>query len=411
MFRGLLIRQSAPRDGSAIPEDWRSQGCGIMPAAVPRQKRKRASRSSNPAVIPRAVCLADFEALAKKRLSPMAWNYLSGGAADEITLRRNRTAFDAICLRPRVLRDVSRIDTTVELLGVKMPFPVLLAPVGSQKILHREGEIATVRGAAASGVTVVVSSFATTSIEDVARAATTPLWFQLYVHPDRGFTRELVARAAAAGCRALCLTVDTPVLGARNREARTGFRLPLGVCHENLRALKGSAAGAGHNSSEKLGGIYSPGMDASLSWRDVDWLRSLTKLPLVLKGVLSPADAKLAVERGVDALIVSNHGGRNLDTVPATIEALPRIAEMAAGRIPLLLDGGIRRGTDIVKALALGARAVLIGRPYAWGLAANGSHGIIQVLDILRSEFLAAMALCGVTSLAQITGEILWDRD
>jgi 4-hydroxymandelate oxidase len=382
-----------------------------MPAAVPRQKRKRASRSVSPRVIPHVVAVADFEAIAKKRLSPMAWNYLSGGAADEITLRRNRTAFDTIRLRPRVLSDVSRIDSTLELLGVKMPFPVLLAPVGSQKMMHREGELATVRAAAASGVTVVASSFATTAIEDVARASTSPLWFQLYVHPDRGFTSELVARAVAGGCRALCLTVDTPVLGARNREARTGFRFPRGMCYENLRSLAGRAATPGHNESDKIAGIYSPGVDPSLSWSDLDWLRSLTKLPLVLKGVLSPADAKLAVERGLDGLIVSNHGGRNLDTVPATIEALPQVADAVAGRIPLLLDGGIRRGTDIIKALALGARAVLIGRPYAWGLAANGADGIIQVIDILHREFLAAMALCGATNLAQINSEILWAED
>jgi 4-hydroxymandelate oxidase len=291
-----------------------------------------------------------------------------------------------------------------------MPIPLLLAPVGSQKLIHREGEIATVRGAAALGITTIIGSFATTTVEDVARAANGPLWFQLYVHPDRGFTRQLVTRAEAAGCRALCLTVDTPVLGARNREARTGFRLPRGVAHEHLEALETGATPPGHNQSEKIAGIYSPGMDPALSWRDVDWLRSLTKVPLVLKGVLSPSDAKLAVENGVDGLIVSNHGGRNLDTAPATIEALPRIADAVAGRIPLLLDGGIRRGTDIIKALALGARAVLIGRPYAWGLAVNGADGVAQVLDILNREFLSAMALCGVTSLTQINREILWEK-
>lgn len=377
---------------------------------MPIQKRKRASRSASSADIPTAVALADFEALAQKRLSAMAWNYLSGGAADEITLRRNRTAFDSIFLQPRILRDVSQIDATVELFGAKMPIPLLLAPVGSQKLIRREGEIATVRAAASFGITTVVSSFATTTVEDVARAATAPLWFQLYVHPDRGFTRELVARVEASGYRALCLTVDTPVLGARNREARTGFHLPRGVSHENLQVLEGKAAHPGHNQSEKIAGIYSPGMDPALSWRDVDWLRSLTKLPLVLKGVLSQADAKLAVQNGLDGLIVSNHGGRNLDTAPATIEALPRIADAVAGRIPLLLDGGIRRGTDIVKALALGARAVLIGRPYAWGLAVNGADGVMQVLDILNREFLSAMALCGVTSLEQINREILWEK-
>ena len=377
----------------------------MPPRKAPRAgKPKLAAR----AVIDRAVNLADFEPLAKRRVTSMAWNYLCGGAGDEITLRRNREAYDGIFLQPRVLRDVSRIDSTLKLLGASMPFPVLLAPVASQKIMHREGEIATARAAGNAGVTMVVSSFATTSIEDVARVATAPLWFQLYVHPDRNFTRELVGRAEAAGCRALCLTVDTAVLGARNREARTVFRLPPGIFAENLRSLGNQSASVSHGHADKTDKIYSPGMDASLSWRDVDWLRSITKVPIVLKGILGVEDARLAVEHGASAIIVSNHGGRNLDTVPATIEALPGIADAVGGQIEILVDGGIRRGTDIIKALAFGARAVLIGRPYIWGLAANGANGVTQVLDILHRELLAAMALCGVTSLGEIDQKLIW---
>jgi len=392
-------------------------------ATMPKQRIRRiiknTTRNKNAAknaratasVLPHAVNLVDFEILARRRVTLMAWNYLCGGAGDEITLRRNREAYDSIFLQSRVLRDVSQVDTTLKLFGATMPFPVLLAPVASQKIMHREGEIATARAAGSLGATMVVSSFATTAIEQVARVATAPLWFQLYVHPDRGFTRELVARAEAAGCRALCLTVDTAVLGARNREARTVFRLPPGLAAENLRSLGTRAASLGHGHADKTDKIYSPGIDASLTWRDVDWLRSLTKVPIVLKGILGAEDAKLAVEHGVAGLIVSNHGGRNLDTLPATIEALPRVAEAVAGRVEILVDGGIRRGTDVVKALALGARAVLIGRPYIWGLAANGANGVAQILDILHRELLAAMALCGVTSLAQIDRKLLWMKD
>jgi 4-hydroxymandelate oxidase len=228
---------------------------------------------------------------------------------------------------------------------------------------------------------------------------------QLYVNPDRAFTRELVRRAEAAGYGALCLTVDSPVFGARNREERAGFRLPAGATAENLTALGGAAQKTLHTATD---GVYSPIVDPSLQWKDVDWLCSFAKLPVVLKGILSPEDARLAVEHGAAAVIVSNHGGRNLDSAPATIEALPRVAEAVEGRIPLLLDGGIRRGTDVLKALALGARAVLIGRPYVWGLAVGGAEGVTEIVRILRDEFRSAMALCGTPSLAQITRDAIW---
>jgi 4-hydroxymandelate oxidase len=351
------------------------------------------------------VSLGDFEALARDRMSHLAFEYVTGGAADEITVRENRAAYDRIRLRPRVLVDVSRLDTRLSLLGQELPFPILLAPTAYHRLVHEEGELATVRGAGAAGATLVVSSFATTSVEEMSAAATGPLWFQLYVQPDRGFTRELVHRAEKAGCRALCVTVDTPVLGARNREQRLQFALPPGMERANFRGLEKAASAAERPNEQR---IYSAVLDPSLTWREIEWLQSLTRVPLLLKGILNPEDARRAVETGVAGLIVSNHGGRNLDTVPATVEALPLVVEQAAGRVPVLVDGGVRRGTDVLKALALGARAVLIGRPYLYGLAARGAEGVTRVVNVLESEFEMAMALTGRPTLSSIDRSVLW---
>ncbi len=245
-------------------------------------------------------------------------------------------------------------------------------------------------------------------IEDVAREVPgTPLWFQLYVQPDREFTKALVQRAEAAGCQALCLTVDTPVLGARNREARAAFSLPAGMTRANLERLSSATASSAHRPPE--GAIYSEVLEPRLTWKDVEWLRSFAKVPVLLKGVLDAEDAKRAVDVGVAGLIVSNHGARNLDTVPATVTALPRVADAVRGRVPILLDGGIRRGTDVLKALALGATAVAIGRPYLFGLAVDGAAGVSRVLQILRTEFEMAMALTGRTTLAAVDRTVLWD--
>jgi 4-hydroxymandelate oxidase len=350
------------------------------------------------------VCLDEFEPAAKRVLDPMAYAYIAGAAGDEHTARRNGEAFASIRLKPRVLVGASCVETNLELIGEKLKFPILLAPVAYQKLAHPEGELATVRGAGTAGALLVVSTYATVLLEKVAKAASGPLWMQLYVNPDRGFTRELVARAEAAGYRGLCLTVDSPVFGTRNREDRAGFCLPQGIKAENIASL----GRAGTNPHVATDGVYSPVVDAGMQWKDVDWLCSLTKLPVILKGIIAPDDASLAIEHGAAAIIVSNHGGRNLDTVPATIEALPRVAEAVQGRIPILLDGGIRRGTDVLKALALGARAVLIGRPYAYGLAVGGAEGVAGVVRILRDEFRAAMALCGTCSLEKITRAALW---
>ena len=351
------------------------------------------------------VNLDDFEPAAKRQLAPAAYAYIAGAAGDELTMRRNRQAFADIRLKPRVLVDTGHLETRIELLGRQLDFPILLAPVAYHKLAHPQGELATVRGAGMAGTVLIVSTYATVALEKIAQAASGPLWMQLYVNPDRAFTRELVRRAEAAGYGALCLTVDSPVFGTRNREERAGFRLPAGAELENLKPLGRAVQKSLHAAAD---GVYSPIVDPSLQWRDVDWLCSFAKLPVVLKGILAPEDARLAVEHGAAAVIVSNHGGRNLDTVPATIEALPGVVQAVQGRIPVLLDGGIRRGTDVLKALALGAQAVLIGRPYIWGLAVGGAVGVAEIVRILRDEFRSAMALCGTPSLARITREALW---
>ena len=345
--------------------------------------------------------LTDFERAAKTVMPPMTWDYVSGAAADEITLRWNHEAYEKIRLMPRALVDVSQLDTRITLLGRELAFPILLAPTAYQKLSHPDGELATVNGAGDAGATMVLSSFSTVTLEEVAAAARTPLWFQLYVLPDRAFTRDLVQRAETAGYQALVVTVDTPVLGPRYRELRAKLSPPE---RANLRGLK-IATGAQQPTEQS---VFSAVLDPKLTWKDIDWLRSITKLPLILKGIVNPADAERAVEANVAGIIVSNHGARNLDTGPATIEALPRVVEKVGGKMPVLVDGGIRRGTDILKALAHGANAVLIGRPYVYGLAVDGARGVTRTVNILRRELESAMALCGRTSIASIDSSVLW---
>ena len=331
----------------------------------------------------------DYERLVKDRISHGAYERINGGAADEITLRWNHEAYERIRLNPRILVDVSHIDTRVRVLDHDLAFPILLAPTGAQGFVYPDGDIASVRGAAAAGAVLTISSSASLPVEQVARAATGPVWFQLYVQRDRGFTRELVQRAEGAGCRALCVTVDSPNQGSRNREERAKWELPARV----LPNLKGQDY-----------------LDPSLTWKDIEWLRGFAKTPVLLKGVMNPDDAALAVQAGVAGIIVSNHGARNLDTLPATIEALPFVVEKVQGRVPVLVDGGIRRGTDIVKAIALGATAVQIGRPYLWGLGVAGAEGVSKVVGILRKELALAMALCGRPTLASIDRSVIWQR-
>jgi 4-hydroxymandelate oxidase len=360
----------------------------------------------NPAVAPSVapVSISDYARLAPARMSEMAWEYFEGGAGDERTVRGNLEAFGGIRLRPRCLVDVSSIDLRTRLLGRDLPFPILVAPTAYQRLAHPDGELAMVRGANAAGATLVVSTQANTPLEEVAAAATVPLWFQLYIQPDRDFTRSLVRRAAEAGYQALVLTVDAPVLGTRNREQRISFTLPPGLERANLRGLpaaKGSQRPTGTS-------IYSGALDAAITWKDIEWLRSLTRMPVLVKGVMGGADASRAVDAGVSGIIVSNHGGRTLDTLPPTIEVLPEIIAAVAGRVPVLVDGGIRRGTDVLKALGMGAAAVLIGRPPIYGLAVGGAAGVTHVINILRTELESAMALTGRTSIAEIDGSVIW---
>jgi 4-hydroxymandelate oxidase len=325
----------------------------------------------------------------------MAYEYVSGGAADEITLRWNTEAFHRIRLRPRVLGDVQGTDTRSTILGTDLPCPILLAPTAYHRLMHPEGELATARGAAAAGVPYIVSTATTTRLEDIARASDGIRWFQLYPLADRERTGSLVAAAEASGCRAVCLTVDTPLAGARNREQRAGVRLPAGITAPYFHHVQDAT---------NVRTTFAP-----LMWRDVTWLQSITRLPVLLKGIMTGADADRAVQEGVSGIVVSNHGARNLDTLPATIDALPEVAAAVAGRIPILLDGGIRRGTDVLKAIALGASAVMIGRPYLFALAVAGAAGVTEVVRILRTELEAALALTGRPSISVVDQTVLWD--
>jgi isopentenyl diphosphate isomerase/L-lactate dehydrogenase-like FMN-dependent dehydrogenase len=322
----------------------------------------------------------DYETLAQARMEPAAWSYYSSGSDDEVTLRANRTAFERIRLLPRVLVDVSTCDMRTTVLGTPISMPILIAPTAFHCLAHPEGECATARAAGRADTLMVASTSSTRSLEDTARETSGPLWFQLYVH-DRQSAEELVHRATAAGYRALLITVDSPRWGHKERSIRSGFRLPPKANFPKKEAAVDVV---------------------SLTWESLAWLRSLTSLPLVLKGILTAEDAVLAVQHGVDGIVVSNHGGRQLDSVPASIEALPEVVEAVDGRCEVYLDGGIRRGTDILKALALGARAVLVGRPMLWGLAVNGAEGVGNVLELLRTELELAMVLAGCPTLASI---------
>jgi isopentenyl diphosphate isomerase/L-lactate dehydrogenase-like FMN-dependent dehydrogenase len=345
-----------------------------------------------------ALSIADYERLAEERLEPGPWAYLAGGSADEWTLRENRAAFARWTFRPRVLCDVSEISTATTVLGTRIELPVVLAPVAYQQLYHPDGECATARGAAAAGTGIAVSTFSTRSHEEIAAASPGVLqWCQLYVFQDRGVTREHLAEAAAAGCAAVVLTVDTPRLAQRERDLRAGFEIPSDLPLPYARAAIGDAA---HNPADQFALL-----DASVSWRDLEWIASEADLPVVLKGVVTAEDAELAVEHGAAAVVVSNHGGRQLDGVPATLEALPEVAEAIAGRVEVYLDGGIRRGTDVAKALALGARAVLAGRGPVFGLATAGEDGVSHVLELLRDELALALCLLGCTSPDEVTRE------
>ena len=353
-------------------------------AAAQMQLQRAATGPAPEPAAPGLLTLGDYEQAAREKIPAASWEYIEGGAADEITVRWNKEAYRSIRLLPRQLQDVSAIDTRVRLLGHELAHPILLAPTASHTLSHPEGEIATARGARDAKAGMVLSTYSTVPVEKVAAVKPPLFWFQLYVQ-ERGYTTELVKRAAAAGCTALCVTVDTPNSGARNRQERSGFQFPKELPHISGRTI-----------------------EHPLSWKDLEWIRAASSLPIILKGILHPDDAEMGIQWGAAGIMVSNHGGRNLDTTPATIDALPRIVDKVRGRVPVLVDGGIRRGTDVLKALAYGADAVMIGRPYVHGLAVNGAQGVTDVVNILRHELELAMALVGKPTIKSIDRSILF---
>ncbi len=351
--------------------------------------------------------LFDYEHAARERLPEAAWGYFAGGANDEVTLHENHAAFDALALRFRTMVDVSTRALDTSVLGTPVPFPVLVAPTAMQRLAHPDGECATARAAARAGTVMVVSTTATTSLEEVRAAAPGPMWFQLYVYRDREVTRALIERARDVGYQAIMLTVDAPLLGRRERDIRSGFTLP-----GDLHIANAETAGMGQvpEASTDASGLmlhFRDLHDPALTPRDIEWIASVSKLPVVVKGIVRGDDARRAVDHGAAAVVVSNHGGRQLDTAIPAIRALPEVADAVGGRAEVLMDGGVRRGTDVLKAIALGAGAVLVGRPVLWGLAVGGEDGVLAVLLTLRDEFDLAMALAGARNLAEITPDLI----
>jgi len=350
------------------------------------------------------VTVDDYEERARELLPRSVYDYYAGGAGDEWTLRENRAAFERFALRPRVLIDVRSIDTSTVVLGQPVSLPVLAAPTALQRMAHPDGEVATAAAMREAGTIMTLSTLASSTIEDVA-AAGGHRWFQLYVLEDRDHSAELVKRAYAAGYSAVVLTVDLPVFGIRDRDERNSFSTPEGIELANLAVKRpGDVEG-----SDLFTYVLSE-HDRSLTWDDLGWIRSLAPMPLVLKGIVTAEDARLAVEAGVDGIVVSNHGGRQLDGTVSSVEALREVVEAVDGRAEVLLDGGVRRGTDVLKALAMGARAVLVGRPVLWGLAVDGTEGVKRVLEMLRLELEVAMALAGCPTVSAVTPDLIRPR-
>ena len=334
----------------------------------------------------------DYERTAQERLDASIYDYIAGGSWDEVTLRENRTAYDKWRLRPRFMVNVEHRDLRMNILEDTLSLPIGVAPSAFHKLMHADGELATARAAGAAGTVMCLSIMATTSLEDVAGAASGPLWLQTYIFRDRDLTLNLATRAKAAGYRALVLTVDTPVLGRRERDPRNKFELPTGI---EMRNVTMPPSGPGEYESPMVRFIRQQ-IDPSLTWREVEWFVKTVQMPVFVKGVLHPEDARLAAQCGVSGIIVSNHGGRQLDGAIATLDALPEIVSaIRNGGLDIIVDGGIRRGTDVIKALALGAKMVLVGRPILWGLAVDGEAGACAVLELLRREFDTALALVG----------------
>lgn len=353
--------------------------------------------------IPRdLVAAVDYERRARSHLDDNAWEYLSGGAADEITLQENRAAFDRLRLRGRVLADVKAGHTRLQLFGHDHAHPVFLAPLAYQRLFHADGELATAMAADAMQACMVLSTLSSVRMEDIPASGQAAHWFQLYFQAERALTLELVRRAENCGHAALVVTADAPLAGIRNREQRAGFALPAGITAANLLPVSDTGPVVGNSL------VFDVLMSKAPSWADIEWLLGQTRLPVLLKGVLDADDARRAMAYGVAGIIVSNHGGRVLDTLPASIDALPGVAAAVDGKIPVLLDGGIRRGTDIFKARALGADAVLLGRPYIHALATAGALGVAHLLRTLREELEITMALSGCKTLDAIGPDALF---
>ena len=348
------------------------------------------------------VNIYEYETIAKERLPQPEYDFIAGGAADEITLRRTREVFDAIMLRPRMLVDISAVDMSTTVLGQRIAFPIMVDPAGNHGRAHPEAELATARAAGATGTVMILSSGSTRSLEEVAKAATGPIWFQQYLYKDRGLTKQMAQRAQDAGYSALCLTLDSTVRAKRERNIRNDYVTAPSPNYAGLELEETSW----RFSSDAPRGANAL-IDRAATWSYLDWLADNTPLPLVVKGIMTGEDARLCVEHGVKGLIVSNHGARQLDTTFASVEVLPEAVEAVDGRAEVYLDGGIRRGTDVLKALALGARAVLIGRPLFWGLAVDGEPGLQAVIQMLRDELEMAMGMCGRPTVRSVDISLL----
>lgn len=356
-----------------------------------------------------AVNLSEFEALAKLALPKPVFDHLSGGTDDELALRENLEAFRRLQLIPRVLRDVTNRNIATTVLGQPISFPVILAPAACLRRFHPQGELAVARAAASAGTIYTVSTGACYAFDEIAKAAGGPIWLQLYAYSDKGVTKELVKGAEGAGYSAICLTVDVPIGGRRERDMRNNYFYPKAMLFQSLKGL-GLKGLSSKMSNEQLLAFSARVLTVALTWEYLEWLKSITKLPILLKGILSKDDALSAVSAGMQGIVVSNHGGRQLDRSPAAIDVLHEIATAVDGRIDVLVDGGVRRGTDVLCALALGAKAILLGRPYVWALAVNGEKGVIHALQMLRDEFDTAMALNGCSSVGQIDASLIRRR-
>jgi L-lactate dehydrogenase (cytochrome) len=370
----------------------------------------------------KGVSVADLRKIARRRLPRGVFDYIDGGAEDEVTMAANSEAYRQVTFKPRVLRDMSEVDISSTLLGKPLTYPLVLAPTGFTRIADPAGELAVARAAERAGVPYSLSTLGTRSIEEVAKVSSGRLWYQLYVFKDRGIVTDMIDRAAAAGYEALCVTVDTAMLGKRERDVRRGFTLPPklglstifdGIVHPGwtwrfvtsepivFANLAGRAVGDG-TEAISLAEYFTTGLDSGLDWEDIEWLRERWSGPIVIKGIQSVADAVIAADRGIDAIALSNHGGRQLDSAPAPLDLLPSVADAVGGRIEIICDGGVRRGSDIVKALALGATACMAGRAYLYGLGAAGEAGVDHVLETLGSDMKRTMALIGCASVKEL---------